>query len=49
MTLDLYGRLTDHSLWDTAHRRSGDLGGTTGAPEPHDTANDPDEAPGHTL
>jgi integrase len=33
MTVDLYGHLMDRSLWDTADRLGGVLGGTTGASE----------------
>ena len=30
MTMDLYGHLFDHNLWDAAEK----VGGTTGAPRP---------------
>ncbi len=32
MTMDLYGHLIDHSLWEAAAK----IGGTTGAPDPND-------------
>jgi hypothetical protein len=43
MTIDLYGHLIDHSLWDAAKKVGGTTGAQSGAPEPEEAPRSADQ------